>query len=116
MRLLALVFGCLLAVVGILHFVRPAFFVRQVPAWVPHAAAAVLVTGIAEVVIGLALVAGWHPRLAGAAAAALITSYLPVHVEAVRSAPAGRARRKEALRFPVNAVWVAIALLIAIRG
>ena len=116
MRILALVFGSLLAVVGILHFVRPAFFVRQVPHYVPHAAAAVLLTGIAEVAFGLALIANWQPRAAGGAAAALITSYLPVHIDSFRRAPTNAARRKEALRFPVNAVYVAIAMLLAIGG
>jgi uncharacterized membrane protein len=116
MRTLALFFGGFLAVVGTLHFLRPAFFVRQVPPYVPHPAAAVLMSGIAEMVIGLALIADWHPRTAGAAAVALIASFLPVHVEAVRTAPSGSARLKEALRFPVNAVYVAIAMLIAIRG
>lgn len=84
MRLLALLFGSFLAVVGTLHFLRPAFFVRQVPPYVPHAAAAVLLTGFAEVAIGLALIADWRPSLAGVAAAALITSYLPVHIGAPR--------------------------------
>jgi uncharacterized membrane protein len=113
-RLLTLVFGSFFAVVGTLHFMRPAFFVRQVPRYVPHPAAAVLLTGVAEVAIGLALATDWHPSLAGAAAAALITSYLPVHIEALRSAPTRAARHREALRFPVNAVYVAIALLVAI--
>jgi uncharacterized membrane protein len=48
MRTLALFFGGFLAVVGTLHFLRPAFFVRQVPPYVPHPAAAVLMSGIAE--------------------------------------------------------------------
>jgi uncharacterized membrane protein len=113
-RLLTLVFGSFFAVVGTLHFMRPAFFVRQVPPYVPHPAAAVLLTGVAEVAIGLALIADWRPSLTGAAAAALITSYLPVHIEAYRSAPTRAARHREALRFPVNAVYVAIAMLVAI--
>jgi len=113
-RLLTLVFGSFFTVVGTLHFVRPAFFVRQVPPYVPHPAAAVLLTGVAEVAIGLALIADWQPSLAGAGAAALITSYLPVHIEVFRSASTPAARRREALRFPVNAVYVAIAILVAI--
>jgi uncharacterized membrane protein len=116
MRLLTLLFGSLFAVVGTLHFVRPAFFVRQVPPYVPHAAAAVLLTGVAEVAIGLALIADWQTRFAGAAAAALITAYLPVHIEAFRNAPTHAARRREALRFPVNAMYVVIAILVAIGG
>ena len=116
MRLLALLFGSFLAVVGTLHFLRPAFFVRQVPRYVPHPAAVVLLTGVAEVAIGLVLIADWHARAAGAAAAAPITSYLPVHVDTVRRAPTAAARRKETLRFPVNAVYVVIAVLVAMRG
>jgi uncharacterized membrane protein len=87
-RILALVFGSFLAVVGTMHFVRPGFFVRQVPRYVPHAGTAVLLTGVAEVAIGAALIADWRPRAAGVAAAVLITSYLPVHVEALRTAHA----------------------------
>jgi uncharacterized membrane protein len=116
MRLLVAGFGCFLAVVGLLHVLRPAFFVRQVPAWFPHAAAAVFVTGLAEIAIGVVLVGNWHPRWAGAASAALIASFLPVHIEAVRSASAGPARRREILRFPVNAAYIAIAIAIALRG
>jgi uncharacterized membrane protein len=116
MRLLELVFGSFFAIVGTLHLVRPAFFERQVPPYVPRPAAAVLLTGVAEVAIGLALMADRHPRFAGAAAAVLITSYLPVHIEAFRSAPTRAARRREALRFPVNATYLAIAMLVAIGG
>ncbi|MGH3480067.1 MAG: DoxX family protein [Nocardioidaceae bacterium] len=114
MRTLALVFGSFFAVVGTMHFVRSEFFVRQVPSYVPRPRAAVLLTGVAELAIGAALIADWHSNAAGVAAAVLITSYLPVHVEAVRTAPTRAARCKEALRFPVNAVYVGLAILLVI--
>lgn len=78
------------------------------------AGTAVLLTGVAEVAIGAALIADWRPRAAGVAAAVLITSYLPVHGEALRTAPTRAARRKEALRFPVNAVFVGLAIFLVI--
>jgi uncharacterized membrane protein len=110
----AIVFGVFLLVVGALHLARPDFFRRQVPPYVPRPGVAVALTGVAEIMLGAALALDRHPRVAGAAVAALITSYLPVHVEMIRRSPSPRARRRELLRFPVNAVYIAVAFLLAI--
>jgi uncharacterized membrane protein len=113
-RLVQVLFGSLFAPVGLLHLIRPDFFVRQVPSWVPRPRSIVAITGVAEAVIGICLVAGIEIRVAAIAAAGLLLSYTPVHVHALRVAPAPQ-RWREMLRFPVNAVYVAVAVWIAAR-
>jgi uncharacterized membrane protein len=66
---------------GINHFVLEEFFVMMIPAWLPQPRLLVIVSGIAEIVIGLAML---HPALrrsAGWAAIALFVAIFPANLE-----------------------------------
>ncbi|SFP47911.1 Uncharacterized membrane protein [Geodermatophilus dictyosporus] len=105
---------------GVTHFTRPGYYRGLVPSWLPARSALVAVSGLADVVAGV-LVAVPATRAAGArATAALITTYLPAHLEPLRhrrtaqrafDRPAG-----VAARVAVNLGYVAWAVGVARRG
>lgn len=66
---------------GIAHFVRPEGFVRIVPAWVPDAAAAVLWSGAAEVVLGIGLLWKRTRLFAAFGIMALLIAVFPANVK-----------------------------------
>lgn len=114
MTLLRVFLGLLFAGTGVMHFVAHRFFERQVPPWVPGHRLVVALTGAAEVVIGASLLAAWNTTVAAWAAAALLVAFAPVHVHALRCAGTRSQRLRELLfRVPVNAAYVAIAVIVA---
>lgn len=114
MTALRLAFGAFFAVTGVSHFVAAGYYHRQVPPWVPRPRRVVAVSGALELSIGVALAAGWQASIMAGAAAGLLIAYLPVHVHAWRTASTPSRRRREALRFPVNGIYVAVAVAIAV--
>jgi uncharacterized membrane protein len=70
-----------MVVAGITHLVRPLPFLQHLPAWVPAAELLIFVTGIAEVVLGLALLLPqpWRWR-AGIVLAAYLVAVFPANV------------------------------------
>lgn len=64
---------------GVLHLVVPEPFFRIVPNWLPELAV-VYVSGLAEIAIGVGVLAPRTRALAGLAFALLCASYLPLHV------------------------------------
>ena len=113
---LRIVYGAFFAVVGATHLVVPGYYRRQVPPWVPSEHAVVFGSGVAEIGIGIALIADIVPRLAAAAAAALLLCYLPAHVHALRVADAPAQVRFARLRFPVNALYFVIAVVLVVAS
>ncbi|NJB85348.1 putative membrane protein [Lewinella marina] len=79
MTLIAYAFAVVLVAAGIYHFVNPRFYYSIIPHWMPKAAANAA-GGLAEIVIGLAML--WPAtRVYGLyAAAALMILFLPIHV------------------------------------
>ena len=76
--------AALMLVSGTTHFTSPGYFRSLVPSWLPARSAVVAVSGLADVAVGV-LVAVPATRRTGAwATAALITAYLPAHLEPLR--------------------------------
>ena len=78
--LAAVVTGAAFTAVGVLHFVAPAAFQSIVPPWVPHPAAAVAVSGIAEIAGGLGLLSPRTRRAAAYGLLALLVAVYPANV------------------------------------
>lgn len=74
-RALRLALMALMVFAGVSHFVQPAFFTVMVPPQLPSPLALVLLSGAAEVALGLALL---HPRLRHRASQGLIALYVAV--------------------------------------
>lgn len=65
---------------GAMHFVRPAPYVRIVPSWVPDAEAAVLWSGVAEVVLGSGLLWKRTRYFSALGITALLVAVFPANV------------------------------------
>jgi uncharacterized membrane protein len=74
-RALRLALVGLMVFAGVSHFVTPAFFTVMVPPQLPSPLALVLISGVAEIALGLGLL---HPRLRRRAGQGLIALYIAV--------------------------------------
>ena len=79
MPLLAYLFAAILIVAGIYHFVNPPFYDPFMPDWFPKRAANAA-GGIAEILIGTAMLVPATRQLGCYAAAGLMLIFLPLHV------------------------------------
>ena len=70
-----------MAIAGIAHWINPTPFVQHLPSWVPLAEEVILLTGVAEVVLGAALLLRqpWR-RLAGLALAGYLVAVWPANI------------------------------------
>ncbi|MEV4800123.1 hypothetical protein AB0K18_08900 [Nonomuraea sp. NPDC049421] len=118
MDVIAAALAVFLGVTGVAHFVFPGYFRSLVPSWLGPAGLLVVVSGVAEVVVGV-FIAVPATRAAGAwAASALIGAYLLSHLDAVRHA---RPRHTSVLlrpgtvaaRLVVNAGYIGWAVYVA---
>jgi uncharacterized membrane protein len=77
-------------VAGVLHLAAPRPFLAITPPWVPHAVTVIALTGLAEIVGALALLAGRTRRLAGTAFALYALAVFPANIaHAVHDLSAG---------------------------
>jgi uncharacterized membrane protein len=73
--------GLFLVAAGIGHFLAPEAFLAQTPTWLPAREAIVLVSGVVEMALGLALlVVRTHRRTLGWVVAAFFVAILPGNV------------------------------------
>ena len=108
-----LALGAVLVGAGISHFTDAESFLAQVPSWLPAPDAVVAISGVIEVVLGVALVAA--PRrfrpLLGWAVAAFFVVIFPGNISQFVSGTPGFGLDSDAARFirllfqPVLVVW-----------
>ncbi|MFC9977483.1 hypothetical protein ACFVH6_41950 [Spirillospora sp. NPDC127200] len=115
----AVALALFLITVGIAHFVVPGYFRTLVPPWLGRAGTLVAVSGAAEIAIGALILAPQGREVGGWAAAALITAYLPSHLDALRRAGPDRPRRLErpsgaVARLVVNLLYIGWATAVAL--
>ncbi|MEO1061957.1 MAG: hypothetical protein AAFZ07_11100 [Actinomycetota bacterium] len=73
--------GIALAVAGLSHFVNPTPFEQHLPSWVPASDLVVAISGVAEVALGIALLAAWPSATTiGWTVAAFLVAVLPANV------------------------------------
>jgi uncharacterized membrane protein len=111
--------AALMVVSGVTHFTEPGYYRGLVPPWLPARSALVAVSGLADVAVGVLVAAPVTRRTGARATAALITTYLPAHLEPLRHRhTAQRAFDRPvgvAARVVVNLGYVAWAAAVA-RG
>lgn len=118
--LAAFALAVFLAAAGVCHFVFPQYFRSLVPAWLGRAAKPLVVaSGLAELILALLLIAPEARSLAAWGTAALITTYMASHVDALvkadRAAPRVLERPLGAIvRIVVNLLYVAWAVAVAV--
>jgi uncharacterized membrane protein len=72
--------GLLFVAAGVLHFVRPAAYVRIVPPFLPYPMALVYISGVAEIVGGLGLLVPGLRSWAGLWLIALLIAVFPANI------------------------------------
>ncbi|MFI8823921.1 hypothetical protein [Streptomyces sp. NPDC053431] len=107
-----------LAVVGLAHFVVPGYFRGLVPSWLRGARWLVAGSGAAEIVLAVLVLLPDTRAAGGWAAAALITSYLASHLDALTRTRPDKTHRLErpvgvVARLVVNLLYIAWAVAVA---
>ena len=104
---------------GITHFAAPGYFRDLVPSWLPARSAVVVVSGLADIAVGVLVAVPATRAVGGWATGALITAYLPAHLEPLRHRSTARRPFDRpvgvAARVVVNLGYIAWAAAVA-RG
>lgn len=105
----AIVFGLLMIVAGCMHFVMPHIYDPFMSDFLPKLAVN-YVTGVVEILVGLAM---FFPRTKGLASLViliLMVSFLPLHiVDVFREAPAIGSHTAAYIRLPIQFLLVFLA-------
>lgn len=116
MRVVRSLFGPVFILAGLLHFIKPDFYLRIMPPWLPAHRELVHASGVAEIAGGAALMAS-NPRLrraGGVLSIATLVGVYPanVHMALNPSAYPGVPGGATALyaRLPLQAVFIAWAI------
>ena len=80
-EILKWLFGILFALAGANHFFHTEFYVGIMPPYLPWHTALVYVSGVAEIILGLALLFRRVQRLAAWGMIALIIAVTPAHIQ-----------------------------------
>ena len=65
---------------GLMHFLRPAFYLQMMPPWIPWHLALVQISGVAEIAIGIGLAIPRTSRAAAWGAIALLVAVFPANL------------------------------------
>lgn len=93
----------LLLLAGVSHFLRPQFYARMIPLWMPAHKFLVALSGAVEIILGIGLLMPMTQSIAAWGIIAMLAAYLIVHFHMVLGAEAG-------LGLPKWALWGRIFL------
>lgn len=110
-RVLLVLFGAFFIVAGITHFTNQAFFTSIVPPYLPFPVALVVISGIAEIALGAALMVRRTSRLAAWGLIALLIAVFPANLHMAMNPQLYPTTSPTALliRLPLQAVLIAVA-------
>lgn len=74
---------------GVMHFVNPGFFLKIVPPYLPFHLALVYISGVAEIILGVALLIPRTRQLAAWGVIALLIAVFPANIYHYTSGGAG---------------------------
>lgn len=83
------IMAALYTLAGVMHFVNPDFFLKIVPPYLPFHHALVYISGVAEIVLGIALLIPKYRRLAAWGVILLLIAVFPANVYQYTSGGAG---------------------------
>jgi uncharacterized membrane protein len=96
---------------GLLHLLRPQTYEAIVPAWVPGTRRqVVLVSGVAELVVGATLLSPRWRSVAAWSAAALFVVVFPANVRSFTASPTRTLRTITGVRLPLQLPLIAWAV------
>jgi uncharacterized membrane protein len=113
-RVMLLVMGVFYVVAGLAHFVRPDFYLPMMPPWLPTHRELIFLSGVAEVLLGVAVLVPRLRRIAGWGIIALLIAIFPANLHiALHDVPVFGATQGAGIwnwvRLPLQAVLIAWA-------
>jgi len=99
----------LLVAAGVSHFLKPRFYARMLPLWLPAHRFLVGFTGVAEIILGLSLLYGPTQILAAWGTIAMLVLFLIVHIHMAIGNEAG-------LGLPKWALWLRVLFQFVLIG
>jgi uncharacterized membrane protein len=102
------IFSAIFVLGGIMHFVNPQFYLDMMPPWIPFHRAAVVVSGVAEVLLGIALRIPKTSSLAAWGLIILLIAVFPANIQMLvnNSDAAAGVRLALWLRLPLQGVLI----------
>jgi uncharacterized membrane protein len=98
---------------GIMHFVKPRFYNRFIPDFIPKLFANYL-AGIIEVLLGIGLLIPQYQQIAGKGTLLLMIIFLPIHVLDFRKErPAIGSKKLAIIRLPIQFIFIVWAWYIS---
>ncbi len=96
---------------GVQHFVKPNFYMPFVPSFLPYPMAIIYISGIIEIVLGIALLLSKkYAKLGALGVLVLMILFLPIHIWDVFSEnPAIGSYDAALIRLPIQFVLIALA-------
>ena len=91
MTLSVALIGLIFVVGGVMHFLRPRFYLAMMPPWLPAAAVLVLVSGVFEIMGGIGVLVPATRVIAGWGLIALLFAVFPANVQMLLNARAAHA-------------------------
>lgn len=110
-RVVLVLFGLFFIVAGVTHFTNQAFFVSIVPPYLPFPVALVVISGIAEMALGVLLLMRRTSRLAAWGLIALLVAVFPANIHMAMNPQLYPDTSPTALliRLPAQGVLLAVA-------
>jgi uncharacterized membrane protein len=91
---------------GIMHFIKPRFYNRFIPDFIPKLFANYL-AGIIEVLLGIGLLFPQYQQMAGKGMFYLMLFFLPIHVlDVFKEKPAIGSKKLAIIRIPVQFILI----------
>lgn len=106
--------GIAYAYVGVMHFLNPSFFLQIMPPYLPYHLQLVYLSGLAEIVLGIALIIPQTRKIAALGIIALLIAVFPANIYLAFNEEPQKALQISAfaaswIRLPIQFVLGAIA-------
>ncbi len=97
------VMGCIYILAGLNHFRVPKVYMTIMPPWIPYPQFLIFISGVIEVILGVAVM--WPPTtsLAAWGIVALLIAVLPPHIHMIQN-------HKQWVMIPTWALWLRLPL------
>jgi uncharacterized membrane protein len=103
------VLSAVMVAAGVLHFLRPAFFVQIVPSYLPDPGLLVAVSGLFELLGGIGLLVPFSRRWSSYGLIALYVAVFPANLNMAMHAD-------RFAQFPAMALWIRLPLQVVLIG
>lgn len=98
------ILGLIFVLAGMNHFRKPKLYERIIPPYIPEHASVVLISGIAEMILGFMIMNKHSQQVAAWGIIVLLVCFIPVHIFMIQDKKAGLKLPKWALilRLPLQ--------------